>query len=149
MTKYNRLRLTLSIALIPILILAWLSHQDGTETVRQSYVIIDRLAVYGIFIEYQFFRDLMHLLVFSVIACSIYIGLNHFAPPKASIIVITLTCIPLIALIDEFHQSFIPGRTPSLHDIVLDISGGSLGLMVGIMLSGFAYYILGRGVEAH
>jgi VanZ family protein len=37
----------------------------------------------------------------------------------------------LFAATDEFHQSFIKSRTPSVRDVFLDIAGALLGLMIG------------------
>lgn len=38
-----------------------------------------------------------------------------------------------VALVDEYHQSFVPSRTGSVYDSAIDIAGGLLGL------SSFAY----------
>ena len=44
-----------------------------------------------------------------------------------------LILIVLYALLDEYHQSFVPSRTGSLYDSGIDIAGGLIGLI------GFAY----------
>ena len=41
----------------------------------------------------------------------------------------TMGCVLLFALSDEFHQSFILGRNPSLIDVGIDLLGGTLGLV--------------------
>ena len=44
-----------------------------------------------------------------------------------------LACIAIAAaysLTDEFHQSFVPGRTPSLVDCGIDTTGATLGILV-------------------
>ena len=45
-----------------------------------------------------------------------------------------LLLVVLYALLDEFHQSFVPSRTASIYDSVIDIAGGLVGLV------GFAYF---------
>lgn len=45
-----------------------------------------------------------------------------------------LVLIALYALLDEFHQSFVPSRTGSLYDSCVDIVGGLIGL------TGFSYF---------
>jgi VanZ family protein len=45
-----------------------------------------------------------------------------------------LVLIALHALLDEFHQSFVPSRTGSLYDSCIDIVGGLIGL------TGFSYF---------
>ena len=37
----------------------------------------------------------------------------------------------LFAASDEFHQIFVKSRTPSVRDVLLDIAGAILGLLVG------------------
>ena len=63
-----------------------------------------------------------------------------FAYVKSSIekIIILLSLIICFtyACTDEFHQSFIPGRTSQFIDVIIDTTGG--------LLSVFIYYILLR-----
>ena len=37
----------------------------------------------------------------------------------------------LFAASDEFHQSFVKSRTPSVRDVLLDVAGAFLGLLIG------------------
>jgi VanZ family protein len=37
----------------------------------------------------------------------------------------------LFAASDEFHQTFVKSRTPSVRDVLLDVGGALLGLMIG------------------
>src|SRR4029453_16128227 len=37
----------------------------------------------------------------------------------------------LFAASDEFHQTFVKSRTPSVHDVLLDVAGALLGLLIG------------------
>jgi VanZ family protein len=41
----------------------------------------------------------------------------------------------LFAASDEFHQTFVKSRTPSVRDVFLDVGGALLGLLIG---AGFA-----------
>jgi len=43
--------------------------------------------------------------------------------------VVLLACA-LFAASDEFHQTFVKSRTPTVRDVVLDVLGASLGLLV-------------------
>ncbi len=36
----------------------------------------------------------------------------------------------VFAASDEFHQSFVKSRTPSVHDVILDITGALFGLLI-------------------
>ncbi|MFN2515111.1 MAG: VanZ family protein [Pyrinomonadaceae bacterium] len=41
-----------------------------------------------------------------------------------------LLLVVIIALLDEFHQSFVRSRTPSLYDSAIDIAGGLTVLLI-------------------
>ena len=43
--------------------------------------------------------------------------------------VVLLACA-LFAASDEFHQTFVKSRTPSVRDVLLDVGGASLGLLI-------------------
>lgn len=48
-----------------------------------------------------------------------------------------LTAIALVAgyaSLDEFHQSFVPGRTPAVTDVLIDTSGGVAAQIVAALL---------------
>jgi VanZ family protein len=38
----------------------------------------------------------------------------------------------LYAATDEFHQSFTPGRTPRVTDVMIDAAGAAMGMVVAI-----------------
>jgi VanZ family protein len=44
---------------------------------------------------------------------------------------VLLACA-MFAVSDEFHQVFVKSRTPSVRDVVLDIIGAALGLLIGL-----------------
>ena len=48
---------------------------------------------------------------------------------KKSFIIVLALCI-LYALLDEFHQTFVMGRTPRITDVMIDISGAVLALIL-------------------
>jgi len=41
-----------------------------------------------------------------------------------------VACI-VFAASDEFHQSFVKSRTPSVRDVILDTAGALFGLLIG------------------
>ena len=45
--------------------------------------------------------------------------------------VVLLGCA-LFAASDEFHQTFVKSRTPSVRDVLLDVGGASLGLLIAV-----------------
>jgi len=43
---------------------------------------------------------------------------------------ISLALIVTYALIDEYHQSFVPSRTASIYDSMIDMAGGLTALLI-------------------
>jgi VanZ family protein len=48
---------------------------------------------------------------------------------RAALLAILLAT--LYGISDEVHQSFVPGRTPDLHDVMADALGGCMGAALG------------------
>ena len=55
-------------------------------------------------------------------------GGNNFGRWEAT--ALTLAIVFLYAASDEFHQSFVPTRSPMLSDVFIDTCGGAVGLLV-------------------
>ena len=71
--------------------------------------------------------NLAHIPAFAVIT---FFWLRAFmGASKASTYMIILG-IFLFSVSDEFHQSFVPGRTPSISDIGLDL----IGMLIGVTI---------------
>lgn len=62
-----------------------------------------------------------HLLIFFIFALFLSISVMQGKAPKLIFIVIVISI--LYGLSDEMHQFFVPGRTLSLRDLLLDATG--------------------------
>ncbi|MEK7217385.1 MAG: VanZ family protein [Chloroflexota bacterium] len=52
-------------------------------------------------------------------------------PPRASARALLLLALATVyGLSDEWHQSFVPGRTAESYDVVVDGAGAALGLLI-------------------
>lgn len=79
---------------------------------------------YYAFVEFLI-RKGSHFIYFGVIALAIYIALPRLRYRKLTAVMITM----LLAIADEFRQSFTSGRTASLQDVLLDTSGAIAALL--------------------
>ena len=86
----------------------------------------------------MFIRKFAHALIYFVLGCFLRILLEtspclrkkrEFSRIGYYYIIITIH-----ACLDEFHQLFVEGRGASIIDVVIDISGATIGLGVVIML---------------
>lgn len=80
-------------------------------------VSVDERGYYA-FVEFLL-RKSAHFFIFGFLAIAIYTSLPRSGVRTLFALVITL----LLACADEYHQSLTGGRTASLHDVSLDMSG--------------------------
>jgi VanZ family protein len=101
----------------------YLSHQDGNTSTMQSGVVLDFFKSLGMNIPVDalpkyagFIRKAAHFTEYAIL----YFLLSRI-PLKP------FTCFSvllLFSLSDEWHQSFIPGRSGQLSDVAIDLMGG-------------------------
>ncbi|MGD8621437.1 MAG: VanZ family protein [Anaerolineales bacterium] len=75
-----------------------------------------------------------HATGYALLALAYYFAL----PPRLSPVyrgVLALIMALLFALSDEFHQSFVEGRTSSLRDVAIDSAGAAFALIFGVLYS--------------
>ena len=79
-------------------------------------------------------RKLAHFSVYTVLGMLTYNafrGLEKFSF-RLTLLFSALLCL-LYAISDEFHQSFVPGRSCQLRDVLIDFSGAVCGIAVAVL----------------
>lgn len=74
------------------------------------------------------FRVLGHLLAFATLAACLLVALSGGRRPRPRDAVIAFGLSLLFAVSDEWHQSFVPGRSGRLDDVITDTIGALVGL---------------------
>lgn len=99
-----------------------LSHQPG-----------DRLDPY----LFRWADKLAHLAVYAALCGALIYAFppRYRCSSRKMVAAMSLLLCLLYGISDEFHQSFIPGRYPSLTDIVADISGAGLACMFWLWMN--------------
>ena len=67
-------------------------------------------------------RKLAHFSLFFILAISIYLFSKSY--------ILSSSLSSLYAIFDEFHQYFVPGRSCELRDVLIDISGVIIALII-------------------
>ena len=75
-----------------------------------------------------------HIMEYGIFATLLYRALVNSNVKKSKAMWIAVLIAFLYGVTDEFHQSFTPGRTPTLRDILIDTTGAAL----------FVYGIIGN-----
>ncbi len=74
------------------------------------------------------FDKLLHGVAYGVLAATVLFAASTELRKKSLsfIAVLTMTICLFYGISDEFHQSFIPGRYPSIWDIIADLLGAAV-----------------------
>jgi VanZ family protein len=95
----------------------WLFPHTSEETLAVVHVVVRKIAH---FTEY-FLLGFLAARAFSTSSKELL---------RRRWFVVCLTLIILYSLLDEYHQSFVPSRTPSIFDSMIDTAGGLTALLV-------------------
>jgi VanZ family protein len=84
---------------------------------------------------HHLFRKCAHLTEYAILALLLWRAIrrpqkNETRPWRWDEAGLTLACVFLYAATDEFHQIFVPTRTPLVSDVLIDTSGGALALII-------------------
>jgi VanZ family protein len=103
-------------------VIFFLSHQTGDRL--HSF-----LPFFHRFLPAMESFDAGHFAAYFILACTILWGLGKpFATVKGKLFVVLLSVI--YGITDEFHQSFVDGRTPDTKDLRNDAIGAALAMIV-------------------
>jgi VanZ family protein len=77
-----------------------------------------------------FLRKNAHALEYLTLAMLVEFFFSSFNLKGKNIIIYIMFICLLYAVLDEFHQSFVPGRTSLVSDVLIDFSGSMLGIIL-------------------
>lgn len=125
-----------------ILLLTWMgvifymSHQPGDVSSNQSNFILELFNTLGISLDSYFgelatllIRKAAHFTEYCILFILSYNVIKYYFNINTAKWY-SLLFVFLYACSDEFHQYFIPGRGPAFTDVLIDTSGGVLGLIL-------------------
>lgn len=75
-------------------------------------------------------RKLAHFTIFSIGGVLAIMLLNQYNIPLIQKIIYSQLIITIYAATDEFHQRFIPGRTASIWDVLIDSAGALTAILI-------------------
>jgi VanZ family protein len=79
-------------------------------------------------------RKCAHVTEYAVLALLLWRAFRNIQVLRTKTLIVfgavLLGCAPFAAS-DEFHQTFVKSRTPSVRDVLLDVTGAFLGLLIG------------------
>lgn len=118
-------QLALPIRMVPMALVMgtifFLSHQPGDSLHLPPLPGIDKLA---------------HFLAYGVLAAAtLFVFTEQWKGRRSGLVIFATTVFCLLyGISDEFHQSFVPGRAPSLVDILADSAGAVLACLLWLRM---------------
>jgi VanZ family protein len=71
-----------------------------------------------------------HVFLFGTLAVLLMFGLEHLRHRMRGFEWIVIAFVTLYGISDEFHQSFVPGRTPSAADVLTDMLAAFVAVLI-------------------
>lgn len=117
----------LSAAFILYAVIFYFSSRNGSQSSLQSQKVIDLFHLQDTLTMTFLIRKFAHFSIYALLGICVYeffLSMNYSS--KASLYLAVLFCF-LLASADEWHQSFVPGRSGELRDVLIDTCGSALG----------------------
>lgn len=85
------------------------------------------------FVEFLF-RKAAHLFMYAMLAALAYLALKPYRLNLVLKALIAMTGVGIVAALDEWNQFSRSNRTGAVEDVLLDLTGGAIGLVVIVIL---------------
>ncbi len=132
MNKYKK-GLAWALLIFWLLLIFFFSSQNGTSSSEVSNGLLK-------IIEYIFhistnnlsfiIRKLAHFTLYLILALLVINVLKqYYKIDNKKLIIVLLICL-IYAVSDEFHQSFVDGRSSQIKDVFIDFSGSFVGCLI-------------------
>lgn len=146
--KKNILRIILIILLLgTFYIIFGFSSQDGEKSGSISRRITEKIATLIPQIQKEneiekenimntmesIIRKMAHFSIYTVVGLLLMSLVSTYNIKEKNRLIITLITGIIYASSDEIHQSFVPGRSPMITDVVIDTMGVILGILLIIL----------------
>lgn len=79
-------------------------------------------------------RKLAHFSIYTLVGISIMAFISTYNIILLKKFIISLSVGLVYAISDEIHQSFVPGRGPSVKDVCIDTAGVFLGIIIVLVI---------------
>lgn len=111
------------------------SSQNSVESGSLSLKLANLLLPFlEIDVAHFLIRKLAHFTIYACLGFSFYRSLAFFFGRKPSLFWFCWLFIILYAGLDEYHQTFVSGRSGELRDVCIDSCGGLLGTSLSFWL---------------
>ena len=125
------LYLFICLTVIWFIFMTYLSHEDGEHTSKTSLRLARLLTFLGDDIEEidRYLRKIAHIVVFAVFTI-----LYCMTVRIAELPIWTMSLVYLFTVVDEATKPLIKGRSFSWYDVILNVAGASIGVLLVMVI---------------
>ena len=131
--KKKRLSTSKLIAILFVLVgigaAFFFSAQPASISKLQSGDVLNIFNSFGLNVSMHFVRKLAHFVLFGTIGAT-FTFLFQFKLSGIKLFTSSFMAATLMAIIDETHQIFVPGRGPQVKDVLIDASGAFVAVLI-------------------
>ncbi len=131
--KKKRLSTSKLIAILFVLVgigaAFFFSAQPANISKLQSGDVLNVFNSFGLNVSMHFVRNLAHFVLFGTIGTA-FTFLFQFKLLGMKLFTSSFMATTLMAIIDETHQIFVPGRGPQVKDVFIDASGAFVAVLI-------------------
>ena len=132
-----------------LVIIAWFSFQDSSESSETSKGILHLIPFYEkmpqewLSIIHTVIRKMAHFSIYALLGFTLFNAFNLTLPIKRTFIyLISIGASSIYAFIDEFvYQAITPGRAPMITDVCIDTLGASFGAILMLFIIALIRFI--------
>ena len=137
----GRKDLALALTLAWMGMIFYLSHQPASQSSELSGTFVEMLFIFMSFMPVSideeavhfFIRKSAHFSAYFILGILVLHTLKLFFTLRYSVILLAFIISLMYAITDEFHQTFIPGRSGELRDVLVDSAGSFTGIMTYLL----------------
>lgn len=114
------------------LVIFTLSSEGSDTSSGRSGAIVETVQSWGVAGDTDFMTFLVrksaHIIAYFILGLLAYNVIRLYSWPMRRAILASAAIVLLYAISDEFHQSFVPGRSAEVRDVLIDTTAGVVGI---------------------
>ena len=122
-------------AIISIAVMFYFSSRNPDISSRQSKMVLDFILNLGFETNSYFIRKFAHFIIFALIGFCVSMFIGSCIETNLITLIISFIISSGYACVDEYIQTFIPGRSGNIGDVMIDICGVIVGLFLYLIIN--------------
>ena len=122
-------------AISSIAVMFYFSSRNADISSRQSKMVLDFILNFGFETNSYFIRKFAHFIIFALIGFCVSMFIGSCIETNLITLIISFIISSGYACIDDYIQTFIPGRSGNICDVMIDICGVIVGLILYLIIN--------------